>query len=218
MRDASFHGPTQACNHSLLCPSVFLGLGSSEWTQCALCKPGYSLMNLRLSGLLWSSVGISCFHLGSHYVGLLLTCESRPLQPDRLLQVWVITSCRHLRCLCPDFIVKPTRLHLTVGATQESGPNKAQVLDQILVEETWYFGVAAGVSRRESAWDLTVTCVHAFKWAGCCSLLASSPGTRAAMAQHVLSEASTLWSEKQGMEQTGRTHFPISASFSSLYK
>lgn len=215
MRDASFHGPTQACNHSLLCPSVFLGLGSSEWTQCALCKPGYSLMNLRLSGLLWSSVGISCFHLGSHYIGLLLTCESRPLQPHRLLQVWVITSCRHLRCLCPDLIVKPTWLHLTVGAPQESGPNQAQVLDQILVEETWYCGVAAGVSRRESAWDLTVTMCARLQVGRMLFPSASSPGT--AMAQHVLSEASTLWSDKQGMEQTGRTRFPISASFSSLY-
>lgn len=125
--DVSSHGYTQACNRSLLGPSVFLRLGSYEWTQCALCKPGSSLMNLRLSGLLWSSVHISCFHLGSHYVGLLLICESRPSQPDqltnRLLQVWVITSCRHLRCLCPDFIVKPTWLHLTVGATQESGPD-----------------------------------------------------------------------------------------------
>lgn len=47
---------------------------------------------------------------------------------------------------------------------------------------------------------------------------ASSPGERAAMAQHVLSEARTLWSEKQGMEQTDRTGFAISASVSSLYK
>lgn len=47
---------------------------------------------------------------------------------------------------------------------------------------------------------------------------ASSPGARAAMAQRILSEACTLWPEKQGLEQTGRTHSPISASVSSLYK
>lgn len=37
---------------------------------------------------------------------------------------------------------------------RESGTTKAQDLDQILVEETWYCGVASSVSRRESAWDL----------------------------------------------------------------
>lgn len=77
VRDASSADPTQACNHALLCPSVSLGPGSYEWTQCALCKPGCCLMNLRPSGLLRGSVGISCFHMGTHCVGLLVH-ESRP--------------------------------------------------------------------------------------------------------------------------------------------
>lgn len=41
-------------------------------------------MNLRPSGLLWGSVSISCFHLGSYCVGMLLACESRPLTAQQV--------------------------------------------------------------------------------------------------------------------------------------
>lgn len=55
VRDASSAGPTQACNHPLLSPSVFLGPGSYERTQCALHKPGCSSMNLRPP---WAAVAL----------------------------------------------------------------------------------------------------------------------------------------------------------------
>lgn len=83
---------------------------------------------------------------------------------------------------------------------QESGPNKAQDLDQILVEDIWYSGVVASVSRRESAWDRIGTMCACLQVDRMLLSSAFSPGTRAAMVQHILSEASTLWSEKQRME------------------
>lgn len=51
--------------------------------------------------------------------------------------------------------------------------------------------------------DLTGTMCTCLPVGRVLSPSASSPGERAAMAQHVLSEARTLWSEKQGMEQIG---------------
>jgi hypothetical protein len=123
-------------------------------------------------------------------------------------------KCRHLRCLYPDFHSETNMAASGCGweLLQESGPNKAQDLDQILVEEIWYSGVAASVCRRESAWDQTGTMCARLQVGRMLLSSASSPGTRA---QHILS---TLWSEKQGMEQTCRTRFAISALVSSLYK
>lgn len=43
------------------------------------------------------------------------------------------------------------------------------------------------------------------------------PRSRGSHGSEYLSEACTLWSEKQVLEQTGRTYFLISTSVSSLY-
>lgn len=146
VRDASSMVPSRPVPTHFCTRQCSLDSGPMNGSSVPSVNQAACLMNLRPSGLVWGSVGISCFHLGSHCVGI--SIPTRASQHNRLLPVWVITGAGTSDSLCPDFHsetnMAASRLLGKEGEgaqlwelLQESGPNKGQDLEQILLEELW---------------------------------------------------------------------------------